>query len=170
MALRTMTPSFFTTGIFFFLYGVYSGLIFDEKFPVILISFVLIHLGADCFDDFFSYNRDLKNNRVEKLTVSKILSPRQFFYAGLFFYLIGLVLIFIISNLRDNFIIFYYGIFCAAAAFFYSSPPLALRRYPLAAYPLLSFAIYALMPYVLNAFYERAYSDLDLIFSILIFT
>jgi len=119
----------------------FAGL-FNLQVILFMLSFALIYVAADLYNDYSDYHEDLRNERTDKLTVSGIVSPENMKRMSFVVCAVSLLL----SSWNPALLLF--TIFSGLVFYSYSDHRIRLKKYTVKGYvvfalvfPLLPFAI-----------------------------
>jgi len=158
---RRLRPVFGIPLGFILMYGAYTG----NLTPVLLLAgfgFLLMHLFGDFYNDYWDYDEDIRNDRVDKFTTLGLLNRHQM--RSLSFLIAPIALIALLfTNVWVSLIGIYYLIVLTA----YSHPGIHLKGH-VGGYSTLS-SVYLFLPMTLNSLTLTELSISGIIFALFFF-
>jgi len=141
------------------MYGAFTN---NFSLPLILVAIGIffIEFFAAVINDFYDYERDLKNNRIDKWIVAGLLSRKQMLYISLST-LIASVLVLSFTSI----LVLFVGVYYLFLAFLYTFPAkFKLKNFHIKGY-LLASTPWIVMPFTLSLLLLKPISILEFIFA-----
>jgi len=124
-------------------FGAFAGVLSAALLQA-AVGFALIELFGAAYNDYTDYEEDLRNQRIEKLTVSGFLTPAEVRALAVLALVAGLAV-----ELAIDRRLFALGLYYGTFLFLYSHPSVFLKKYNVAGYAVVE-SFWLLMPFALS--------------------
>jgi 4-hydroxybenzoate polyprenyltransferase len=135
----------------------YGAITTNLGLPLLLIAtgFFLIHLFGDMYNDYCDYHEDVRNQRKDKLTVNKVITPACMRNASFLILITGLLLL-----LNMTFGLFLAGVYYAFIFFAYSNHAIRLKKYHYKYYFFAAATVWTIVIISTNIFFAESFGPI----------
>ncbi|ODS39910.1 MAG: hypothetical protein A7315_10145 [Candidatus Altiarchaeales archaeon WOR_SM1_79] len=132
------------------MYGAYTGTLTLPLF-IAGFGFFCIYLFGDCYNDCCDFSEDMRNARLDKMTINGFLSVESMRNLSYLFLVTG----FIALSFTDGLLLLFGGYY-TLLIWAYSTPLIRLKRYNILGY-IIGSSAFLFLPYFLNASVQGIY-------------
>lgn len=162
LVYRRLRPALGLPLGFILMYGTYTGSL-NPSILIAGIGFFFMHLFGDFYNDYWDFEIDIKNNRMDKFTTIGLLKRYQIMNLSLLNSFLALVFL-----AFTNIWIFILGIYYLVLLICYSNPKVHLKGH-ITGYLALA-SMFLFLPIALNSLSTTELSLFSLIFALFFFT
>lgn len=146
---------------FVLMYGAYNGN-FTSALLLAGVGFFFIELFGTCYNDYWDYDEDIRNNRRDKFTTIGVLTKEQIRDISFIIALLALISL-VFTNIR----VFLLGLYYLTLLVFYSHPKVRLKGDITGYFALAS--VFLLLPRALNSLISIELSAFGIAFALFFF-